>query len=110
MYYFLILLFFYFQHGRLKVRTSAEQAEARRKEKEKKVKWYREMMASIFIKVLFHHVINHVIGHVISLQRADGVKDDDALKLTEDILKENSDISSLWSYRREILESRLETM
>ena len=92
------------------MRTSAEQAEARRKEKEKKVKWYREMMATIFIKVLFHHVIDHVIGHVLLLQRADGDKDDDALKFTEEILKENSDIGSLWSYRREILESRLATL
>lgn len=74
------------------------------------MKWYREMMASIFIKVLFYHVIDHVIGHMISLQRVDGDKDDDALKMTEDILKENSDVGTLWSYRREIIESRLATM
>lgn len=40
------------QHGRLKVRTSEEQAAAKRREREKQVKEYRETMTSIFQKVV----------------------------------------------------------
>ncbi|XP_019849488.1 PREDICTED: geranylgeranyl transferase type-2 subunit alpha-like [Amphimedon queenslandica] len=78
-------------HGRLKVRSTAEQEEARRREKEKKVLWYREKNESIFAK------------------RAAGEKDRDTLKLTEEVLLENSDVGTLWSYRREILTELLPT-
>jgi len=39
------------QHGRIKVRTTAEQAEAKRKEREKKLKIYKETTSHIYEKV-----------------------------------------------------------
>ena len=39
------------QHGRVKVRTSEEKAEAVRKEKAEKVRVYREVTSRIFAKV-----------------------------------------------------------
>ena len=39
------------QHGRLKVRTTAEQEEARRRERAEKVQIYRETTGRIFAKV-----------------------------------------------------------
>ena len=39
------------QHGRIKVRTTAEQAEAKRKEREKKLKLYKETTSRIYEKV-----------------------------------------------------------
>lgn len=39
------------QHGRIKVRTTAEQAEAKRKEREKKLKIYKETTSRIYEKV-----------------------------------------------------------
>ena len=39
------------QHGRMKVRTSEEQAEAKRKEREKEVAAYRQKMTAIFEQV-----------------------------------------------------------
>ena len=40
------------QHGRIKVRTTAEQAEAKRKEREKKLKFYTETTSRIYEKVI----------------------------------------------------------
>ena len=40
------------QHGRVKVRTPEEQAEAKRRENEAKVKAYREIIGKIFAKVV----------------------------------------------------------
>ena len=42
-----------FQHGRIKVRTTAEQAEAKRKEREKKLKIYQQTTNRIYEKVYF---------------------------------------------------------
>ena len=39
------------QHGRVKVRSTAEQEEAKRKEREEKVKIYREITSKIYKKV-----------------------------------------------------------
>ena len=50
--YLFIYLSFLSQHGRLKVRSTAEQEEARRREKERKVLWYREKNEAIFAKVM----------------------------------------------------------
>lgn len=41
------------QHGRIKVRTTAEQAEAKRKEREKKLKIYQQTTNRIYEKVYF---------------------------------------------------------
>ena len=47
---------YYVQHGRLKVRSTAEQQEAKRKEKEKKLQIYRSTVANIFEKVSLYFV------------------------------------------------------
>lgn len=49
-YMYMIVLFT--QHGRIKVRTTAEQAEAKRKEREKKLKIYTETTSRIYEKVI----------------------------------------------------------
>jgi len=46
-----MMIFLLVQHGRLKVRTSAEQAAAKQKEREKKMKVYNEVTERIFTKV-----------------------------------------------------------
>ena len=46
------------QHGRIKVRTTAEQAEAKRKEREKKLKVYKETTSRIYEKVYPDIVVN----------------------------------------------------
>ena len=46
-----LLIFSLSQHGRIKVRTTAEQAEAKRKEREKKLKIYQETTTRIYEKV-----------------------------------------------------------
>ena len=47
-----LLIFSLSQHGRIKVRTTAEQAEAKRKEREKKLKIYNETTSRIYEKVI----------------------------------------------------------
>lgn len=71
-------------HGRIKVRTTAEQAEAKRKEREKKLKIYQETTTRIYEK------------------RKNGEMDKESLSLTEQILAANPDFSTLWNFRREI--------
>lgn len=46
-----LMIFLLIQHGRLKVRTSAEQAAAKQKEREKKMKIYNEATQRVFTKV-----------------------------------------------------------
>ena len=46
-----LLIFSLSQHGRIKVRTTAEKAEAKRKEREKKLKIYQETTTRIYEKV-----------------------------------------------------------
>lgn len=45
------IILFVLQHGRVKVRTVAEQAEAKKKEKEKKLQAYNAALEKIFEKV-----------------------------------------------------------
>ena len=54
-----LLIFSLSQHGRIKVRTTAEQAEAKRKEREKKLKIYQETTTRIYEKVF---PITFVVG------------------------------------------------
>lgn len=71
-------------HGRIKVRTTAEQAEAKRKEREKKLKIYQQTTNRIYEK------------------RKNGEMDQESLSLTEQVLAANPDFSTLWNFRREI--------
>ncbi|KAK3747037.1 hypothetical protein QZH41_017815 [Actinostola sp. cb2023] len=79
-----MMIFLLVQHGRLKVRTSAEQAAAKQKEREKKMKVYNEVTERIFTK------------------RKDNEHDQEALYLTEQLLSANPDFGTLWNFRREI--------
>ncbi|KAL4235249.1 hypothetical protein ACF0H5_006887 [Mactra antiquata] len=71
-------------HGRVKVKTTAEQQEAKRKEREKKLKIYTAATEKIFEK------------------RKNKEYDEEALKITGEILAVNSDFSTFWNYRKEI--------
>lgn len=71
-------------HGRVKVRTTAEQAEAKRKEREKKLKIYSETTNRIHEK------------------RKNGDMDKESLSLSEQVLSANPDYLTLWNFRREI--------
>ncbi|MEQ2212425.1 hypothetical protein XENOCAPTIV_030492, partial [Xenoophorus captivus] len=78
-------------HGRVKVKTTAQQEEEKRKEREKKLKIYVAARDACFSK------------------RKDGVFDEEALQLTQQLLSSNPDFATLWNYRREIL-MHLETV
>ncbi|KAK6171224.1 hypothetical protein SNE40_019459 [Patella caerulea] len=71
-------------HGRLKVRTTAEQQEAKRVEREKKLKIYTGATKKAFEK------------------RNNREFDEEALKITGEILAVNPDFYSLWNFRKEI--------
>lgn len=71
-------------HGRIKTRTTAEQNEAKRLEREKKVKAYKNAMK------------------IVSQKRLDKVYDQEALDIISGLLLANPDIITLWNYRREI--------
>ncbi|KZC09465.1 Geranylgeranyl transferase type-2 subunit alpha, partial [Dufourea novaeangliae] len=70
-------------HGRLKVRTSAEQEEIKKKERAKKLAQYRAGMSLVFQK------------------RKDKTYDDELMMVIERLLIENPDIYTLWNIRRE---------
>nr|CAH0106996.1 unnamed protein product [Daphnia galeata] len=72
-------------HGRLKVRTTAEQQEIKAKERAKKMVIYKTAMNLIFSK------------------RKSGELDDEILKITGQVLTENPDISTLWNIRKETI-------
>lgn len=78
-------------HGRVKVKTTAQQEEEKRKEREKKLKIYVAARDACFSK------------------RKDGVFDEEALQLSQQLLSANPDFATLWNYRREIL-MHLETV
>ncbi|KYO40687.1 geranylgeranyl transferase type-2 subunit alpha [Alligator mississippiensis] len=71
-------------HGRLKVKTTEEQAEAKRLEREKKLHQYKATTEAIFEK------------------RRLGQLDKEGLELTSQILGANPDFATLWNFRREI--------
>ncbi|XP_074644126.1 geranylgeranyl transferase type-2 subunit alpha-like [Tubulanus polymorphus] len=72
-------------HGRLKVKTTAEQQEAKRKEREKKLLLYTGATKKIFQK------------------RTDGENDQEALNISGEILSANPDFYTLWNIRKEVL-------
>ncbi|CAN7990995.1 unnamed protein product, partial [Ixodes hexagonus] len=73
-------------HGRLKVKTTAEQEEEKRKEREKKLKIYKAASRQIVEK------------------RRSGQLDDELLQITGQVLQSNPDDSTLWNIRREVFE------
>lgn len=81
-----------FQHGRLKVRTSAEEAARKKKEQEIKVKTYRAGMGRIFEK------------------RKNGQLDDEMMQITGQILSRNPDVYTLWNIRKECILKMAESL
>jgi geranylgeranyl transferase type-2 subunit alpha len=79
-------------HGRAKVKTTAEQEEAKKREREKKANAYKEATSKIYLK------------------RSLGEYDDKSLKLTEAVLRPNPEILTLWNYRREIFQKKMKDM
>ncbi|CAN8024158.1 unnamed protein product [Ixodes persulcatus] len=73
-------------HGRLKVKTTAEQEEEKRKEREKKLQIYKAASRQIVDK------------------RRSGELDDELLHITGQVLLSNPDDSTLWNIRREVFE------
>lgn len=71
-------------HGRVKVKSTAQQEEEKRKEREKKLKVYLTVRDAIFKK------------------RSNSELDEEALQLTQQLLASNPDFATLWNYRREI--------
>ncbi|CAI9744170.1 geranylgeranyl transferase type-2 subunit alpha-like [Octopus vulgaris] len=78
-------------HGRVKVRTTAEQAEVKRKEREKKLQLYSAALEKIFDK------------------RNNSVFDEKGLSLCAEVLLVNPDFYTLWNFRKEILVAFKET-
>lgn len=78
-------------HGRLKVRSSAEQEERKRVEREKKLFMYKSAMAEC-----------------LKLKQSPQTSDEMGLKLSGDLLINQPDIQTLWNMRKEII-SKCET-
>uniref|UniRef100_A0A0P4WBN3 Geranylgeranyl transferase type-2 subunit alpha n=1 Tax=Scylla olivacea TaxID=85551 RepID=A0A0P4WBN3_SCYOL len=72
-------------HGRLKIKTTAEQAAEKKKEREEKQKLYLAGLSKVFEK------------------RASGTYDEECLKTTAQLLAANPDATTLWNIRREAL-------
>ena len=79
-------------HGRLKIKTSAQQEEEKKKERKIKLAGYRAAMSKIISN------------------RKEGVKDDSQLKLTGQVLVSNPDIHTLWNIRKECVTSKTEAI
>ncbi|CAM4682841.1 unnamed protein product [Leuciscus chuanchicus] len=78
-------------HGRVKIKSTAQQEEEKRKEREKKLKAFVSARDAVLKK------------------RSAGEQDEEALHLTQLLLSSNPDIATLWNYRREVL-LHLETL
>ncbi|XP_068245709.1 geranylgeranyl transferase type-2 subunit alpha [Palaemon carinicauda] len=72
-------------HGRLKIKTTAEQAAEKQKERDEKKKLYLGGLTKAFEK------------------RATKSYDEEGLKLTAQLLTSNPDAATLWNFRRETL-------
>lgn len=74
-------------HGRLKVRSTQEQEERKRLEREKKLKIYKDAMS-------------------ISLKKLNSNEyDQNGLSISAEILSNSCDITTLWNYRKSTIES-----
>ncbi|XP_061389952.1 geranylgeranyl transferase type-2 subunit alpha-like [Musca vetustissima] len=76
-------------HGRLKVRTTEEERERKKKEQALKVKAYKAATAKISVKRQNHEY------------------DDEMLAYTTPILQRNPDVSTLWNIRRECILAKM---
>jgi geranylgeranyl transferase type-2 subunit alpha len=74
-------------HGRLKVRTTEEQEERKRLEREKKLKLYK-------------YAMNECLKRIKEKQY-----DEESLKISAELLVSNADILTLWNFRKNILQS-----
>ncbi|KAJ9588753.1 hypothetical protein L9F63_017957, partial [Diploptera punctata] len=74
------------KHGRVKVRTTAEEQERKNKEREKKCQLYRKAIEQLFRK------------------RQAGELDEVTLALSAQLLIANPDITTVWNIRRQTLE------
>ncbi|CAH2988757.1 unnamed protein product [Chilo suppressalis] len=72
-------------HGRVKVRTSEEEKARKEKERQEKLKIFKNVMQKIQFK------------------RNEGELDQELLELTGNVLTSNPDIYTLWNIRREII-------
>ncbi|CAD1476615.1 unnamed protein product, partial [Heterotrigona itama] len=70
-------------HGRVKVRTTAEQEALKKKERAEKLSRYRIGMSIVFKK------------------RKDKIYDEELMMVTERMVLQNPDIYTLWNIRRE---------
>ena len=70
-------------HGRLKIKTTAQQEEEKAKERQVKLTGYRRAMTGILTR------------------RREGLRDETQLKMTGQVLMSNPDINTLWNIRRE---------
>lgn len=113
----------------MKIKSTAQQEEEKRKEREKKLKIYVAARDACFSKVgLTFTGLDETSGIYVPLclkktqclcathpscsptwQRKEGIWDDEALQLTQQLLSSNPDFATLWNYRREIL-MHLETV
>ncbi|RXN02775.1 geranylgeranyl transferase type-2 subunit alpha [Labeo rohita] len=78
-------------HGRVKIKSTAQQEEEKRKEREKKLKAFVSARDAVLKK------------------RSAGEHDEEALQLSQQLLSSNPDFATLWNYRREVL-LHLETL
>ncbi|KAI1293735.1 Geranylgeranyl transferase type-2 subunit alpha [Halotydeus destructor] len=72
-------------HGRVKVKTTAEKAEEKRKEREAKAEQFKFGLNAVFAK------------------RKEEAFDDEAFGISAKLLSANPDVYTLWNYRREII-------
>ena len=77
-------------HGRLKVRSSAEQEERKRVEREKKLASYKQAMSMC-------------LNMMTTKKYDDDTASEMGLKVSAEILANQPDISTLWNMRREII-------
>eukprot|EP00057_Strongylocentrotus_purpuratus_P028148 XP_011682622.1 PREDICTED: geranylgeranyl transferase type-2 subunit alpha-like [Strongylocentrotus purpuratus] len=78
-------------HGRLKVKTTEEQQEAKRKEREKKLKLYTAGTQKVFEK------------------RKKNEFDGEILEVCAQLLSANPDVYTLWNVRKETFQVLAET-